>query len=311
MNQSENAVAVMEPRELAPLSATEIKRQVNLIQEVLQAVMQEGVHYGVIPGTDKPTLLKPGAEKICLTFRLGTELEVQAKDLGNGHREYTVTCSLRHLRSNELYGQGIGSCSTMESKYRWRRGEAEDTGKAVPKDYWDHFKTNPARAQDIIGGKGFITKKIDGQWKICKKSDERMENLDIADVYNTVLKMAKKRALVDATLTATAASDCFTQDLDEFPPETTQQTRAEPPAEKPLKTAPKPEEPDAVKGKVITESQVKLVVMACQRAGITDDVIHRYLHTTFSIPSRKEIQQADLNTVMKWIEEHGRKEETV
>lgn len=33
--------------------------------------------------------------------------------------------------------------------------------------------------------------------------------------YNTILKMAKKRAFVDAVLTATAASDIYTQDLDD------------------------------------------------------------------------------------------------
>jgi len=37
-----------------------------------------------------------------------------------------------------------------------------------------------------------------------------------ADVYNVVLKQAKKRALVDAVLTATAASDHFTQDLEDL-----------------------------------------------------------------------------------------------
>ena len=54
----------------------------------------------------------------------------------------------------------------------------------------------------------------------------RIENEDIADVYNTVLKMAKKRALVDATLTATAASDIFTQDVEDFGPEPVAATRA-------------------------------------------------------------------------------------
>ena len=45
------------------------------------------------------------------------------------------------------------------------------------------------------------------------KEKRMVENPDIADVYNTVLKMAKKRAHVDATLTVTGAADLFTQDL--------------------------------------------------------------------------------------------------
>jgi hypothetical protein len=45
------------------------------------------------------------------------------------------------------------------------------------------------------------------------KKYNNVENEDIADVYNTVLKMAKKRAQIDATLTVTGAADMFTQDL--------------------------------------------------------------------------------------------------
>jgi hypothetical protein len=37
-----------------------------------------------------------------------------------------------------------------------------------------------------------------------------------ADVANTILKMAKKRAQIDMTLTATAASDVFEQDLEDL-----------------------------------------------------------------------------------------------
>ena len=63
-----------------PRTAKDIREQVQLIQDVMKEVMQEGQHYGVIPGTErkdkdgkdisKKTLLKPGAEKLCLTFRL-------------------------------------------------------------------------------------------------------------------------------------------------------------------------------------------------------------------------------------------------
>ncbi|WP_418719751.1 hypothetical protein [Bilophila wadsworthia] len=45
----------------------------------------------------------------------------------------------------------------------------------------------------------------------------RVEHDNPADYYNTCLKMAKKRALVDAVLTCTAASDIFTQDIEDEP----------------------------------------------------------------------------------------------
>jgi ribosomal protein L12E/L44/L45/RPP1/RPP2 len=51
---------------------------------------------------------------------------------------------------------------------------------------------------------------------ITEPTEDKVENDNPADVYNTVLKMAKKRAQVDATLTATGTSDLLTQDIEEM-----------------------------------------------------------------------------------------------
>ena len=56
-----------------PLSAVDIRTQVNLIQEVMKAVMKQNEHYGVIPGCQKPSLWKPGAEKLLMTFHIASE----------------------------------------------------------------------------------------------------------------------------------------------------------------------------------------------------------------------------------------------
>lgn len=195
--------------QLGAWSAHQVIEQVCLIQEVKAGVMRDGEHYGTIPGTEKPTLLKSGAEKLALTFRLAASYQIATTTSPmSGHREYAVTCTLTHLVSGAVWGQGVGLCSTMESKYRYRSGY-DPTGKPVPKDYWKD------RDASLLGGKGFAAKKIEGQWQIVKATS-REENPDIADTYNTVLKMAKKRAFVDAILTATGGSDFFTQDLEEL-----------------------------------------------------------------------------------------------
>lgn len=194
----------------------EIKNQVNLIQQVMREVMKEDEHYGVIPGCgNKPALLKPGAEKLMLTFRLANDLDVQTVELPNFHREYRVKATI-YAPSGQRLGTGVGSCSSMESKYRFRTGPIENTGKVVPEEYWTYRESNPAKAQELLGGKGFSTKKVGTKYYIVKQG-ERVEYDNPADYYNTVLKMAKKRALVDAVLTSTAASDIFTQDLEEDP----------------------------------------------------------------------------------------------
>jgi hypothetical protein len=51
--------------------------------------------------------------------------------------------------------------------------------------------------------------------RIASQETGRVENENLPDTYNTVLKMACKRALVAAVLNGTAASDIFTQDLDD------------------------------------------------------------------------------------------------
>lgn len=185
------------------------------ILDVMKAVMIEGEHYGKIPGCgDKPTLLKAGAEVLATTFGLTPRFKIEQTDFAGGHREIRITCQLVSIGTDKVIGEGMGSCSTMESKYRWRQGQrvcpaCESTAlfKSKQKPEWFCWVKK--------GGCG-ATFALDDR-SITEQSTERVENPDIADVYNTVLKIAKKRAQVDATLTATGASDLLTQDLEDLP----------------------------------------------------------------------------------------------
>ncbi len=204
----------------ASLSAEEVREQVNLIQKVMMDVMKDGTHYGVVPGCgDKKVLLKPGAEKLALTFRFSTMIEVDRHDLSGQHREYDVRVHVRHSDTHVHLSTGVGSCSTMESKYRYRQGEMKCPNCNVPavirgkKDYGGGFLCWGKK-----GGCGSKWSDESPEANTFRLSMGKAENPDIADTYNTVLKMAKKRAMVDAILSATAASDIFTQDLEEEQP---------------------------------------------------------------------------------------------
>lgn len=204
-------------REPLELSVDDIIAKVAKVRQVAENVMKEDVHFGTIPGTPKPTLYKPGGEILCLTFRLSPKYDGERSpiDLGNGHREYIIRCDLYHIHTGAFFGSGIGSCSTLESKYRYRPGPKESTGQPVPHDYWDRRKTDPQGALQSIGGKGHtVGKDEDGKWVIMRQG-EAIENPNIADCYNTVLKIAGKRAFLDAVLKATAASEVYTQDLED------------------------------------------------------------------------------------------------
>lgn len=203
--------AVTQPGQLA---VADLLRQDALIQQVIKEAMVEGHHYGVIPGTEAregekkrpPVLLKPGAEKLCMLFRLAPSFSVQTKELAGGHREERVTCSLTHITTGVVLATAMGSCSTMEAKYRYRNGKpkcpscgAEAVHKSKNNPEWFCWAKK--------GGCGATFQLNDA--RIASQSVGLSENRDLADTYNTVLKMAIKRAHVAATLLATAASDAF------------------------------------------------------------------------------------------------------
>jgi len=204
-----------------------ILKRKHMLQEVMAHIMKDNVHFGKIPGCgDKPTLLKPGAEAILSTFQISPKYNITKSELGGGHREYEIACNLYAL-NGAFVGSGVGSATTMEGKYRFRVGGGEATEIQVPKKYWDTRKNDPKGASKIlrdlanqngIEGESFGTQKVDGVWMLTTKgADAKVEHDNPADYYNTVLKMAKKRAMVDATLTTTGASDIFTQDIEDMP----------------------------------------------------------------------------------------------
>lgn len=221
-NQTSHVAALVpafEPTTALTKSAVtveDVTSQYELIVQAMKKVMKDGEHYGTIPGCGtKKTLLKPGAEVLMVLFGLSCDVEVERFAMQNQHREYECKVTVFAPTGRRL-GTGVGSCSTMESKYRFRTGPVELTGKRVPNEYWDLRSSDPEKALAAIGGKGYVVKKADdNKWYIAMQG-ERVENDNPADQYNTVLKLSKKRALIDGILNSTAASYLFTQDLEEL-----------------------------------------------------------------------------------------------
>jgi hypothetical protein len=181
------------------LTAAHVRAQVNLIQDVMRSVMFDGTHYGKIPGTQSVSLYKAGAEKLMATFRLAAKPEVE--DLSrDGEIHYRVTVNLLSA-SGQFLGAGIGECSSREDKYAWRAMICQE-----------EFDATPENRRRIKFSKY--------QGRVEQKKQIRTNPSDVA---NTILKMAKKRAQVDAVITVTAASDIFTQDIEDLPEELREQ----------------------------------------------------------------------------------------
>lgn len=162
---SENAVTVKENNTMSMVMNADLEQVTKQLQAIsnFQAVVQNnlksGQDFGVIPGTQKPTLLKPGAEKIQMLFGVTSEYEEieRIQDYEKGFFAYTIKCVLS--QNGTKITEGMGHCNTKEKKYI------------------------------------------------------RQDPFTLA---NTCLKMAKKRAQIDATLTIASLSEVFTQDMEDL-----------------------------------------------------------------------------------------------
>lgn len=175
-------------------AVTEVLQHAKVVREVMKAVMKPGIHYGKIPGTNKETLYKPGAEKLCMVFNIGDEYRIEELSTPDMVR-YRVTCIGIHIPTGNILGQGVGECSVGEEKYKWR--------KALCKEEFD--ATLPAMRREK-----FAKSKNGGFYK------QQQVRTEPADLANTVLKMAAKRAKIAMVLNVLAVSDMFLQDLEDL-----------------------------------------------------------------------------------------------
>lgn len=196
-----NAVIEMKPsgalahtQNSGRMAVADIIAHVATVQEVMRAVMKPDVHYGTIPGTPKPTLYKQGAEVLCMVFRIADSYRVEDLSTPDTVR-YRVTCVGNHQVNGVVLGTGMGEASSGEEKYKWR--------KAICKEEFDETPANMRRVKHSRG-KGGTTYK------------QEQIRTEIADLANTILKMANKRAKIAMTINVTACGDMFGQDLDDM-----------------------------------------------------------------------------------------------
>ena len=211
-------LAVREQGFHLPDNAREQLAEIAEFQIVCRELMIEGVDYGpAFPGSDKPSLLKPGAEKLIRLLGLSDDYEVEStRDYEKGFYSFLVKCRLTHSASGQLVSTGLGECNSMEARYRYRNGsrscpscgntESIIKGKAEYGGGWVCFSRK--------GGCG--DKFPDGDPSIENQPVGKILNDDIHSQVNTILKISKKRSLVDAALSVGRLSGIFTQDAEDM-----------------------------------------------------------------------------------------------
>ena len=216
----ENEIGLMQRSEESDIRTmvAAVKNRLAAVRELMKSELKKDRDYGVIPGTKKNVLLLPGAEKIALMFQFAPGYQLTHTDLPGGHRECFAVCTLTHAPTGRIIGQMSGSASTMEAKHRYRGA----SGKTCPKCEAIACKASKKE----FGGGYYCDSKAGGcgeRFKPgsdeCKALDElpttRQENPDPADQWNTVIKIAQKRAYTGAVKCASAASEIFTVDLED------------------------------------------------------------------------------------------------
>lgn len=212
--EKEDQLAIKEEHKLEPISrdfefgisADEARKKLNqikLFQAVVQELLQPELDFGVIPGTKKPTLLKPGAEKIAKLLNCYDDYEeidsVEQWEDKSPFFQYKFKCTFRDIATGLKISSGVGSCNSKESRFRYRW---------IP--VWDLTEAQKA-IQDEVPSKQMGKSGKQKYWFY------RFENDDIFSQVNTIMKQASKRSLIAAALSAGRLSNIFSQDLEDTP----------------------------------------------------------------------------------------------
>jgi len=223
-----NSLSIIDQGDMVSFKQT--MQKINQWQGLVQSNLKKDKDYGIIPGTSKPTLYKPGAEKIVMLGKLRSTFDIldETKDYEKEFFQFEVRWNL--WAGENLICQGIGLCSSKEDKYRYRWITENKLPNNTKKDNLI-YKEKSSKY---------------GKYKVY-----RIENEDICSIANTILKMAKKRALIDAALLVGSLSELFTQDVEDLPEEYLK-------SDKPVQQ-PKSEKSDISNNELATIPQVNLI----------------------------------------------------
>jgi len=113
-----------------PVSMEQMKGMLEAVEWCIRSVLKNDLDYGTVPGTNKPTLYKAGAEKLCALLGLSPEYEILEQQVepfrdweytvdgetrkSRGYFRYQIRCSLRKRDSGTLWANGIAECDSTE-----------------------------------------------------------------------------------------------------------------------------------------------------------------------------------------------------
>jgi ssDNA-binding Zn-finger/Zn-ribbon topoisomerase 1 len=196
----ETAVTVRELSDIQTFALPDAKTlkgkldSIKHFQALVQDNLIEGIDYGRIPGIKNPSLFQSGAEKIAKLLELAEYYDIigQIEDWDKGFFYYQIKCTLKLIGTDIVVSQGLGSGNSKEPKWAYRWLWPNDVPSNMDKSKMVTRKTKQ------------------GGWQY------RIDNEEIFEIVNTILKISKKRSFIDAVKSAGRLSNLFTQDVEDI-----------------------------------------------------------------------------------------------
>lgn len=190
-------------------------------EEVVEKVLREGEHFGVLPGTvakdgkpPKKMLFQPGAEVLCQVFRFRPQFEVITREERDDFIFREVTCRLYHSVTGELVGEASGSANSREEKYTAQTAAKMCPACGKPTIFKSKKRDGDTRDPGWFcwAKKGGCGAEFDAEDKKLLDQSGAISTDKLWNLHHTIISIAQKRAYVKAVRNATATSDIFTDE---------------------------------------------------------------------------------------------------
>lgn len=322
-------IVLVDERYISPLvPVAEAIATYEAMRDFIKSAMVAGRDYGVIPGTKKPTLLQPGAEKLMRFFSLdfvivpGQHITDWTGQDHGGEPFFYYEFTGRAMRGSRIIAECVGSCNSWEKKYRYRQGNRVCPNCGQPTIF--KSKNDPGFYCWVKkGGCGSVF--LPDDERITKQETGMVKNPDIFDTVNTLQKMSIKRSLVGVSLIACNAHEYFTQDVEDYTEGVFEEIAGQNPQNKkpatPAKLKPRedaikelrPLSPELLRNsialrtqryvdKIATKAQRELLVMQltqlCNGVELERHCLTKYLT---GVASSKDLSGAQVLSFLDWL----------
>lgn len=187
-NQQVDTLSIIEGMNLSRVQSS--MKAIQDWQAVAKENLVPGHDYGEsFRGAGKPSLLKPGAEKILMLLGLSSEYEIieRIQDYDKGFFAYTIRCILK--KNGQIITQGLGHCNSQEKKYTSDKQDVYMLGNTCLKMAKKRSQVDAALTVGSLSD--IFTQDLEDMAEFASR--EEIENMTLDDAKNTKINFGKHK----------------------------------------------------------------------------------------------------------------------